>query len=73
MRNSNAETVVEGTGDHCCEYMTGGCVVVLGKVGRNVGAGMTGGLGYFLDEDESFASKVNGEIVIAQRVESQAR
>jgi glutamate synthase (ferredoxin) len=72
VRNSLAETVVEGTGDHCCEYMTGGCVVVLGKVGRNVGAGMTGGLGYFLDEDESFPTKVNGEIVIAQRVESQA-
>jgi glutamate synthase (ferredoxin) len=48
VRNSLGETVVEGTGDHCCEYMTGGCVVVLGRVGRNVGAGMTGGLGYFL-------------------------
>ena len=72
VRNSLAETVVEGTGDHCCEYMTGGCVVVLGKVGRNVGAGMTGGLGYFLDEDETFPTKVNGEIVTMQRVESQA-
>ena len=72
VRNSLAETVVEGTGDHCCEYMTGGAVVVLGKVGRNVGAGMTGGLGYFLDEDESFPSKVNGEIVSMQRVSSQA-
>ena len=72
VRNSLAETVVEGTGDHCCEYMTGGCVVVLGKVGRNVGAGMTGGLGYFLDEDEAFPTKVNGEIVTMQRVESQA-
>ena len=47
VRNSLAETVVEGTGDHCCEATTGGAVVVLGKVGRNVGAGMTGGLGYF--------------------------
>ena len=72
VRNSLAETVVEGTGDHCCEYMTGGCVVVLGKVGRSVGAGMTGGLGYFLDEDETFPTKVNGEIVTMQRVESQA-
>ena len=72
VRNSLAETVVEGTGDHCCEYMTGGAVVVLGKVGRNVGAGMTGGLGYFLDEDESFPTKVNGEIVSMQRVSSQA-
>ena len=68
VRNSLAETVVEGTGDHCCEYMTGGCVVVLGRVGRNVGAGMTGGIGYFLDEDSTFASKVNGEIVAMQRV-----
>ena len=72
VRNSLAETVVEGTGDHCCEYMTGGAVVVLGKVGRNVGAGMTGGLGYFLDEDETFPTKVNGEIVTMQRVDSQA-
>ena len=68
----DAEAVVEGTGDHCCEYMTGGAVVVLGKVGRNVGAGMTGGLGYFLDEDETFPTKVNGEIVSMQRVTSQA-
>ena len=68
VRNSLAEAVVEGTGDHCCEYMTGGCVVSLGRVGRNVGAGMTGGLGYFLDEDDTFASKVNGEIVTMQRV-----
>ena len=48
--------------------MTGGCVVALGKVGRNVGAGMTGGIGYFLDEDGTFESKVNGEIVAMQRV-----
>jgi glutamate synthase (ferredoxin) len=61
VRNSLGETVVEGTGDHCCEYMTGGCVVVLGKVGRNVGAGMTGGIGYFLDEDGTFASKVKSK------------
>jgi len=72
VRNSLGETVVEGTGDHCCEYMTGGCVVVLGKVGRNVGAGMTGGIGYFLDEDGTFASKVNGEIVSMQRVGTPA-
>ena len=53
-----ASTVVEGTGDHCCEYMTGGCVVSLGTVGRNVAAGMTGGLGYFYDEDGLFPEKV---------------
>merc|ERR1712232_1052698 len=72
VRNSMADAVIEGVGDHCCEYMTGGCVVVLGPVGRNVGAGMTGGLGYFYDEDESFCSKLNTEIVIAQRVKSSA-
>ncbi|GIL47362.1 hypothetical protein Vafri_4198, partial [Volvox africanus] len=68
VRNSLAEAVVEGAGDHCCEYMTGGCVIVLGSVGRNVAAGMTGGLGYFLDEDGSFCDKVNTEIVAVQRV-----
>lgn len=72
VRNSLAEAVVEGTGDHCCEYMTGGCVVVLGKVGRNVAAGMTGGLAYMLDEDDTFVPKVNGEIVKIQRVVAPA-
>lgn len=50
--------VVEGVGDHCCEYMTGGAVVCIGTVGRNVAAGMTGGLGYFYDEDGLFENKV---------------
>ncbi|MEG4285314.1 glutamate synthase-related protein [Microcoleus sp. A006_D1] len=68
VRNSMAKAVIEGAGDHCCEYMTGGAIVVLGKVGRNVGAGMTGGLGYFLDEDGNFPAHVNGEIVKMQRV-----
>ena len=68
VRNSMAKAVIEGAGDHCCEYMTGGAIVVLGKVGRNVGAGMTGGLGYFLDEDGTFPAHVNGEIVKMQRV-----
>ncbi|MFB2880867.1 glutamate synthase-related protein [Floridanema aerugineum] len=68
VRNSAAKAVIEGAGDHCCEYMTGGVIVVLGKVGRNVGAGMTGGLAYFLDEDGSFSKKVNPEIVKVQRV-----
>ena len=67
VRNSNGRAVVEGTGDHCCEYMTGGVVVVLGRTGRNVGAGMTGGIAYFLDEDGSFPAKVNPEIVKIQR------
>jgi glutamate synthase (ferredoxin) len=52
--------------------MTGGVVVVLGQVGRNVGAGMTGGLGYFLDEDDTFITKINPEIVKWQRVQTAA-
>ncbi|CAN8257204.1 unnamed protein product [Cochlearia groenlandica] len=72
VRNSLAEAVVEGTGDHCCEYMTGGCVVVLGKVGRNVAAGMTGGLAYLLDEDDTLLPKINREIVKVQRVTAPA-
>nr|QCI06290.1 glutamate synthase [Dictyurus purpurascens] len=68
VRNSAAQSVVEGVGDHACEYMTGGLVIVLGKFGRNIGAGMTGGLAYFLDEDQTFLSKVNNEIVKAQRI-----
>ena len=72
VRNSQAKAVVTGAGDHCCEYMTGGVIVVLGKAGRNVGAGMTGGLAYFLDEDASFSAKVNREIVKIQRVISPA-
>lgn len=72
VRNSMGQAVIEGAGDHCCEYMTGGVVVVLGKVGRNVGAGMTGGLGYFLDEDGSFGEHLNGEIVNMQRVQTVA-
>ncbi len=70
VRNSKAQAVVEGTGDHCCEYMTGGVVVVLGSTGRNVGAGMTGGLAYILDETGTFPAKVNPEIVKIQRVTS---
>ncbi|GAB4817932.1 hypothetical protein N2152v2_004978, partial [Parachlorella kessleri] len=72
VRNSRAEAVVEGTGDHCCEYMTGGCVVSLGTVGRNVAAGMTGGLAYFYDEEGDFPDKVNTEIVAIQRIQTAA-
>ena len=72
VRNSKGQAVIEGAGDHCCEYMTGGVVVVLGTVGRNVGAGMTGGLGYFLDEDGRFPVRVNPEIVKVQRVITSA-
>lgn len=72
VRNSQGQAVIEGSGDHCCEYMTGGVVVVLGETGRNVGAGMTGGLAYFLDEEGSFPTKVNPEIVQIQRVNTEA-
>ncbi len=72
VRNSMAQAVIEGAGDHCCEYMTGGVVVVLGRVGRNVGAGMTGGLAYFLDPQGDFEQRVNPEIVKLQRVTTQA-
>jgi glutamate synthase (ferredoxin) len=68
VRNSLAQAVVEGVGDHACEYMTGGIIVVLGKAGRNIAAGMTGGIAYFLDEDNDFLSKVNQEIVKVQRI-----
>ena len=70
VRNSKGTAVIEGAGDHCCEYMTGGVIVVLGKVGRNVGAGMTGGLAYFLDEVGNFPELVNHAIVKVQRVVS---
>ena len=63
VRNSGARAVVEGAGDHCCEYMTGGVVVVLGSTGRNVGAGMTGGVTFLLDEGDRVTPRVNPEIV----------
>jgi glutamate synthase (ferredoxin) len=68
VRNSLAQAVVEGVGDHACEYMTGGTVVVLGKAGRNIAAGMTGGVAYFLDEKNDLLAKVNQEIVKVQKI-----
>nr|YP_009295371.1 ferredoxin-dependent glutamate synthase [Dasya binghamiae]AOH77383.1 ferredoxin-dependent glutamate synthase [Dasya binghamiae] len=68
VRNSAARAVVEGVGDHACEYMTGGLIVVLGNCGRNIAAGMTGGLAYFLDTDNSLLSKINMEIVKVQKI-----
>ncbi|MGC4665486.1 hypothetical protein, partial [Escherichia coli] len=59
VRNSGAVAVVEGAGDHCCEYMTGGIVVVLGKTGRNFAAGMSGGVAYVIDEDGTFEKRCN--------------
>jgi len=63
VRNSGASTVVEGIGDHGCEYMTGGRVVVLGRTGLNFAAGMSGGVAYVLDEDDTFAFRCNMELV----------
>jgi len=63
VRNSGAIAVVEGAGDHCCEYMTGGVVVVLGTTGRNFAAGMSGGIAYVLDEDGSFTKRCNMSMV----------
>lgn len=68
VRNSGATAVVEGVGDHGCEYMTGGCVVVLGTTGKNFGAGMSGGIAYVLDEDRSFYKRLNKELVSFEEV-----
>lgn len=70
VRNSGAHAVIEGAGDHCCEYMTGGLVVVLGATGTNFGAGMTGGLAYVLDMDNTFVDRYNHELVEIQRIHS---
>jgi glutamate synthase (NADPH/NADH) large chain len=64
VRNSGCHTVVEGIGDHGCEYMTGGLVTVLGKTGINFGAAMTGGFAYIYDEDNSFADSINADVDI---------
>jgi glutamate synthase domain-containing protein 3 len=68
VRNSGATAVVEGVGDHGCEYMTGGMVVVLGQTGRNFAAGMTNGMAYVLDELEQFPTRYNPELVDIQRI-----
>jgi glutamate synthase (NADPH/NADH) large chain len=68
VRNSGATAVVEGSGDHCCEYMTGGIVVVLGKVGRNFGAGMSGGIAYVLDEEDKFKRLYNSEMIELEEI-----
>ncbi|MGZ8201768.1 MAG: glutamate synthase large subunit, partial [Burkholderiales bacterium] len=77
VRNSGANAVVQGVGDHGCEYMTGGTVVVLGTTGRNFGAGMSGGIAYVLDEDGTFASRCNLSMVdlepVLTELEQEAR
>ena len=70
VRNSGAITVVEGTGDHCCEYMTGGIVLVLGKTGVNFGAGMSGGIAYVYDEGGDFKEKCNQSMVELVKIDS---
>jgi len=70
VRNSGIETVVEGAGDHCCEYMTGGTVVILGKTGRNFGAGMSGGIAYVLNESKDFDFYCNHELIELYPVKS---
>jgi glutamate synthase (NADPH/NADH) large chain len=72
VRNSGAHAVVEGVGDHGCEYMTGGTVVVLGDTGRNFAAGMSGGIAYVLDEDGSFSSRCNSAMVQLEPVLAEA-
>jgi glutamate synthase (NADPH) large chain len=72
VRLSGATAVVEGTGDHGCEYMTGGTVLVLGKTGRNFAAGMSGGIAYVYDEDGEFASRCNTSMVSLERVGTAA-
>jgi glutamate synthase (NADPH/NADH) large chain len=68
VRNSGAISVIEGVGDHCCEYMTDGVVVVLGKTGVNFGAGMTGGFAYVLDIDREFVDLYNHELIDIHRI-----
>jgi glutamate synthase (NADPH/NADH) large chain len=69
VRNSGAIAVVERVGDHGCEYMTGGCVVVIGKAGRNFGAGMSGGIAYVIDDAGDFEQRINTQMVEIERIE----
>jgi glutamate synthase (NADPH/NADH) large chain len=71
VRNSGCDAVVEGAGDHCCEYMTGGNITVLGRTGINFGAGMTGGFAYVLDEDRGFIDRYNSELVEIHRISTE--
>jgi len=72
VRNSGCYTVIEGAGDHCCEYMTGGCVVILGETGINFGAGMTGGFALVYDEKGDFAHRYNNELIDIQRIHTES-
>jgi len=72
VRNSGAHAVVEGIGDHGCEYMTGGIVTILGNTGYNFGAGMTGGIAYVLDLDRNFFDRVNKELIDIHRIADES-
>ena len=72
VRNSGVTAVIEGVGDHGSEYMTGGVLLVLGSTGKNFGAGMTGGVAYVLDLDDSFPLNLNPELVVLERLETEA-
>ncbi|MEP6624517.1 MAG: hypothetical protein ABJC79_08740, partial [Acidimicrobiia bacterium] len=73
VRNSGATAVVEGVGDHGCEYMTGGRVVVLGPTGRNFGAGMSGGIAYIHDPANTFFTRLNREMVDLDELDADDR
>ena len=70
VRNSGATAIVEGTGDHACEYMTGGVAVILGNTGVNFAAGMTGGVAFVYDKDRGFMDRLNQELVVVRRIDS---
>src|SRR5690606_37229891 len=72
VRNSGVTAVVEAVGDHGCEYMTGGTVVILGAAGRNFAAGMSGGVAYVLDEDGTFPSRCNPQMVLLETFANDA-
>ena len=71
VRNSGSTAVIEGCGAHGCEYMTGGVAIILGQVGDNFGAGMTGGMAFVYDKNNEFEKRVNPETVVWQRIETQ--
>ncbi len=71
VRNSGASAVVEGVGEHGCEYMTGGCAVILGPTGKNFAAGMSGGVAYVLDEDNTLYKNLNKQLVLMEKIESK--
>lgn len=71
VRNSGAAAVVEGVGDHGCEYMTGGRAVILGQIGKNFAAGMSGGIAYVLDENSDLYTKINKQMVSISKITSK--